>query len=126
MREPQALRSSLRGLGWARLIAATMVLAAGALLRYADGFHFDVLPFATAALAAGLISGILLVGSAHVIDLQRFAWLQIYVDVALVTGIIAASGGPRSVFRIPYAFSPRTIIVDDFRPASSPGLASSI
>ena len=121
VREPQALRSSLRGLGWARLIAAAMVLAAGALLRYADGFHFDVLPFATTALAAGLISGVLLVGSAHVTDLQRFAWLQIYVDVALVTGIIAASGGPRSVFTFLYVL---TVLEGCFLAARPGGLAA--
>ncbi len=32
---------------------------------------------------------------------------------------------PRSALRIPYAFSPPTVNVADFRPASSPGLASS-
>jgi len=121
VREPQALRSSLRGLGWARLIAAAMVLTAGALLRYADGFHFDFLPFAMAALAAALISGVLLVGSTHVIDLRRFAWLQIGVDVALVTGIIAASGGPRSVFTFLYVL---TVLEGCFLAARQGGLAA--
>jgi two-component system, NtrC family, sensor histidine kinase PilS len=98
-----------------------MVLTAGALLRYADGFHFDFLPFATAALAAALISGVLLVGSAHVIDLRRFAWLQIGVDVALVTGIIAASGGPRSVFTFLYVL---TVLEGCFLAARQGGLAA--
>jgi two-component system, NtrC family, sensor histidine kinase PilS len=105
VREPQALRSSLRGLGWARLITAAMLLAAGAVLRYAGGFHFDFLPFAMTILAAVLISAVLLLGSSHVTDHQRFAWLQICIDVALVTGIIAASGGPRSVFTFLYVLS---------------------
>jgi two-component system sensor histidine kinase PilS (NtrC family) len=98
-----------------------MVLTAGALLRYADGFHFDFLPFATAALAAALISGVLLVGSAHVIDLRRFAWLQIVVDVVLVTGIIAASGGPRSVFTFLYVL---TVLEGCFLAARQGGLAA--
>jgi len=82
-----------------------MLLVAGAMLRYAGGFQFDFLPFAMAILAAVLVSGVLLVGSSHVADHQRFAWLQICIDVALVTGIIAASGGPRSVFTFLYVLS---------------------
>ena len=61
--EPQPLRTSLRGLSWARLITAGMVLIAGTLLRYAGSFPFHLLPFVLAASAAGLVSCFLLIGS---------------------------------------------------------------
>jgi two-component system sensor histidine kinase PilS (NtrC family) len=103
--EPQPLRTSLRGLSWARLITAAMVLAAGAVLRYAGSFQFDFLFFALAVSVAGLVSCFLLVGSAHGADLRRFAWMQVCLDVALVTGIIAASGGSHSVFTFLYVLT---------------------
>ena len=102
---PSPSRTSLRGLSWARLITAAMVLSAGAGLRHAGSFSFDVLPFVIAVAAAGLVSCFLLVGSARAADLRRFSWVQICLDAALVTGIVAASGGPRSVFTFLYVLT---------------------
>ena len=103
--EPQPLRQSLRGLSWARLITAAMVVVAGAVLRYAGTFPFQFLPFTLAVSAAALVSCLLLVGSVHGADLRRFAWMQVCLDVALVTGIIAASGGSDSVFSFLYVLT---------------------
>ncbi|MBI1728558.1 MAG: PAS domain S-box protein [Candidatus Rokubacteria bacterium] len=103
--EPQSLRTSLRDLCWARLITAAMVLAAGAVLRYAGSFQFAFLFFALAVSVAGLVSCLLLIGSAHATDLRRFAWMQVCLDVALVTGIIAVTGGSRSVFTFLYVLT---------------------
>jgi two-component system sensor histidine kinase PilS (NtrC family) len=103
--EPQPLRTFLRGLSWARLFTAAIVLAAGAVLRYAGSFQFDFLFFGVAVSAAGLVSCFLLVGSARGADLRRIAWTQICLDVALVTGIIAASGGAQSVFAFLYVLT---------------------
>jgi two-component system, NtrC family, sensor histidine kinase PilS len=103
--EPQPLRTSLRELSWVRLITAAMVLAAGAILRYAGGFHFDFLPFVVAVSAAALMSCLLLMGGSRSVELRGFAWMQIGLDVALATGIIAASGGPRSVFTFLYVLT---------------------
>jgi len=103
--EPQPLRTSLRGLSWVRLVTAAMVLAAGAILRYAGSFHFDFLPFLVAVSAAALLSCLLLVGASRSAELRGFAWMQIGLDVALATGIIAASGGPRSVFTFLYVLT---------------------
>ena len=103
--EPQPLRQSLRGLSWARLITAAMVVVAGAVLRYAGSFPFQFLPFTLAVSAAALVSCLLLVGSVHGADLRRFAWMQVCLDVALVTGIIAASGGSDSVFSFLYVLT---------------------
>src|SRR5262249_59155880 len=50
----QLLRTTLRGLGWARLIAASLVLVAGVLLRFADAFSADFLPFVVTVATAGL------------------------------------------------------------------------
>jgi two-component system sensor histidine kinase PilS (NtrC family) len=105
LEEPQPLRASLRGLSWARLITAAMVLAAGAVLRYAGSFQFDFLLFGLAVLAAGLVSCLLLVGSGRGTDLRGFAWMQVCLDVALVTSIIAASGGSHSVFTFLYVLT---------------------
>jgi len=102
---PQPLRTFLRGLSWARLITAAIVLAAGAVLRYAGSFQFDFLFFGAAVSAAGLVSCFLLAGSARGADLRRFAWMQICLDVALVTGIIAASGGAQSIFTFLYVLT---------------------
>ena len=82
-----------------------MVLAAGAVLRYAGSFQFAFLFFALAVSVAGLVSCLLLIGSAHATDLRRFAWMQVCLDVALVTGIIAVTGGSRSVFTFLYVLT---------------------
>jgi two-component system sensor histidine kinase PilS (NtrC family) len=103
--EPQPLRTSLRGVSWARLITAAMVLAAGVVLRDAGSFQFDFPPFILAVAMAGLASCFLLIGNAHATDLRRFAWMHVCLDVALVTGIIAATGGARSIFTFLYVLT---------------------
>ena len=102
MEDRQLLRTTLRGLGWARLIAASLVLVAGVLLRFADAFSADFLPFVVTVATAGLVACLLLLGTTRSSELRGFAWMQICLDVALVTGIIAASGGSRSVFTFLY------------------------
>src|SRR5881296_4054 len=98
-----------------------MVLAAGAILRYAGGFHFDFLPFVVAVSAAALMSCLLLMGGSRSVELRGFAWLQIGLDVALATGIIAASGGSRSVFTFLYVL---TVLEGCFLAARPGGLAA--
>ncbi len=105
MEEPQPLRTSLRELSWVRLITAAMVLAVGAILRYAGGFHFDFLLFVVAVSVAALMSCLLLMGGSRSVELRGFAWMEIGLDVALATGIIAASGGSRSVFTFLYVLT---------------------
>ena len=121
MEESQPLRATLRGLSWARLITAAMVLAAGAILRYAGAFPFDFLPFVAAVSAAALISCLLLIGRARSLELRGFAWMQICLDVALVTGIIASSGGSRSVFSFLYVL---TVLEGSFLLARRGGLVA--
>ena len=95
----------MRGLSWARLITAAMVLAAGAVLRYAGSFEFDFLPFALSVSVVALVSCLLLIGSLRATSFRRFVWMQVCLDVALVTGIIATSGGSHSVFTFLYVLT---------------------
>ena len=82
-----------------------MVLAAGGGLRYAGSLRFDFLSFALAVSIAGLVSGFLMIGSPRATVLRRFAWLQVCLDVVLVTAIIAATGGSRSAFTFLYVLT---------------------
>ncbi len=88
----------LWGLNRARLLTAAIVLAVGALLRFADAFPYPFGPFSLAATGAGLSSLLLPVTDRLGLSLNRAAWLQFCLDTLLITAIIAASGGPRSVF----------------------------
>jgi two-component system sensor histidine kinase PilS (NtrC family) len=93
-----SLREALFGLNRARLIAAALVLLVGGLLRQADVFPYPFGPFAMAVLAAAIACAILPLGHAFMVSPRRFAQFQLTLDVAVVTAIVAASGGARSLF----------------------------
>src|SRR5262245_38364718 len=46
-----------------------------------------------------------LVGPASATSSRHFAWLQIVLDTALVTAIVATTGGPRSFFTFLYVLT---------------------
>ena len=121
MEDRQLLRATLRELGWARLLAATLVLVAGVLLRFADAFPAEFPPFVVTVTTAALVACLLLLGTARSTELRGFAWMQICLDVALVTGIIAASGGSRSVFTFLYIL---TVLEGSFLLARPGGLVA--
>jgi len=81
---------------------AVLVLGAGVALRYADALPFHFPLFLLAAGGSALTSLPLLLGPLRVPDPRRFAWLQLSLDVVLVTAIVATSGGPRSLFTFIY------------------------
>src|SRR5262249_8271681 len=87
----------LRGVFWARLGVAALLLPLGTVLPDAmmPGINHGVLVMSL--LTAVISSGALLLGSplAHP---RRIAWLVALLDVALVTAVVAATGGPRPVF----------------------------
>jgi two-component system sensor histidine kinase PilS (NtrC family) len=88
---------AFRRIAWARL-AAVAPLAAGVTLLPSDllpARHTDVLVIAL--VAAALSSGGLLVLGPPA-RLQRVAWLVCFLDVAIVTAVVAATGGARSIF----------------------------
>ena len=91
----------LRGVFWARLGVAALLLPLGTVLPDAmmPGINHGVLVMSL--LTAVISSGALLLGSplAHP---RRIAWLVALLDVALVTAVVAATGGARSIFAFLY------------------------
>ncbi len=90
--------TSLRGLNRARLITAAVVLAVGTLLDSFRTFPFPLGPFAAAVAGMGLACLVLPLGKARARDPRRFAWFQLCLDVVLVTGVVASTGGLQSIF----------------------------
>jgi two-component system sensor histidine kinase PilS (NtrC family) len=94
----------LRAFGLARLAVAALLLAIGPLLPE------DLMPdanrpvLALTLLAVVLTSGALSAFS-PVAKPTRIAWLVCLLDTALVTAVVAATGGPRSIFAFMYVLS---------------------
>lgn len=98
MPKSQALRSSLWGLNRARLLTAAIVLAVGALLRFTEAFPYAFGPFAMTVLGGAAACLVLPIADRHGVPLERIVWVQFGLDALFITGIVTASGGPRSVF----------------------------
>jgi two-component system sensor histidine kinase PilS (NtrC family) len=98
------LRTPLRGLNQARLFAAALVLAVGAVLENLSAFPGAFTFFALASAAAALISLVLVLADPQPRPgrARRFGWMLLTLDVVLVTALVASSGGPRSVFTFVY------------------------
>src|SRR5260370_8657842 len=92
----------LRGVFWARLAVAALLLPLGILLPegMTPGMNHSVLALALLTVAAS--SGALLFGP-PLAPPRRIAWLIPLLDVALVTGVVAATGGARATFTFPSA-----------------------
>src|SRR5262245_23899180 len=73
-------------------------MAVGLLLRLVGAFPHPFGPFTWAVLGAGAACGMLPVAQAGGADPRRFARLQVGLDLALATAILATSGGSRSMF----------------------------
>src|SRR2546421_136672 len=91
----------LRGVFWARLGLAALLLPLGSLLptEMTPGINHGVL--ALALLTVATSSGGFLFGP-PLARPRRIAWLIALLDVALVTGVVAATGGARSIFTFLY------------------------
>jgi len=94
----------LRGFSWARLALAALLLTLGPFVPA------DLMPgkqpaiLALALLVAVASSGaLLLVGS--VAQPRHVAWLICLLDVVLITAVVAATGGARSMFAFLYVLS---------------------
>jgi len=101
----QIVWTSLWGLNRARLITAAVVLAIGALVQYPNAFPLSFGRLVATVLVMTLACLLLPMGSSRLTDPRRFARLQVTLDVMLVTGIVAASGGVRSIFVPLYVLS---------------------
>lgn len=91
----------LRGVFWARLGVAGLLLPLGTALPDAmmPGINHGVLVMSL--LTVVISSGGLLLGS-PLTHPRRIAWLVALLDVALVTAVVAATGGARSIFTFLY------------------------
>ena len=94
----QTTWNALWGLNRARLMTSAVILAIGALLRYLDTFPFRFRPFAFAVAGIGVACLLLPLGKPWLRDPRRFAWFQLVLDVVLITGVVATTGGPESIF----------------------------
>src|SRR5919197_4866736 len=91
----------LRGVFWARLGVAALLLPLGTVLPDAmmPGINHGVLVLSL--LTAVISSGGLLLGP-PLTHPRRIAWLVALLDVALITAVVPATGGPRSIFTFLY------------------------
>jgi two-component system sensor histidine kinase PilS (NtrC family) len=94
----------LRGLGFARLGVAAVLLAVGALLpeELVPDAHHEILGLALLVVVA---SSAVLVLLRPLTRPHRLAWLVCLLDTALVTSVVAATGGARSMFTFLYVLS---------------------
>ena len=92
------LRPSLSSLNRARLIAVVAVPVISGLLRHAGAFPYALGPFAVAVVGAVAACAIWPLAQARIHDPRAFARVQLALDVALVSVIVATTGGVRSVF----------------------------
>jgi two-component system, NtrC family, sensor histidine kinase PilS len=94
----------LRGFGLARLGVAALLLALGPLLPE------DMMPGANRGILALTLLTVFVTSGALVAFTPiarplRIAWLICLLDSALVTAVVAATGGPRSIFAFLYVLS---------------------
>ena len=98
MPKSSALRPSLWGLNRARLLTAAIVLAVGALLRFAEAFPYAFGTFAMTVLGGAAACLVLPLAERRGVPAERIAWAQFGLDAVLITVIVTASGGPQSIF----------------------------
>ena len=91
----------LRGVFWARLALAGLLLPIGALLpeEMVPGINHGVLLLSLVMIVAS--SGGFLLGPPPARP-RRIAWLIALLDVAIITAVVAATGGARSMFTFLY------------------------
>jgi two-component system sensor histidine kinase PilS (NtrC family) len=91
----------LRGVFWARLGVAGVLLPLGSLLppELMPGINHA---FLALCLAAVVISSVTLLLSPETTRPRHLAWLIAILDVAIVTAVVASTGGARSIFTFLY------------------------
>jgi two-component system sensor histidine kinase PilS (NtrC family) len=94
----------LRGFGLARLVVAALLLAVGPALpgELIPDTNRGILALALMVVvgSSGMLIALAPTGRSH-----RLAWLVCLLDAALVTAVVAATGGPRSIFAFLYVLS---------------------
>ena len=94
----------LRGFGLARLGVAALLLALGPLLpeELMPGANRNILAL---SLIAVVVTSVALTAFTPAARPLRIAWLICMLDTALVTAVVAATGGARSIFAFLYVLS---------------------
>jgi two-component system, NtrC family, sensor histidine kinase PilS len=94
----------LRGFGLARLGVAALLLALGPMLpeELMPGANRSILALSllTVVVTSGALAAV-----TPVVRPLRVAWLICLLDTTLVTAVVAATGGPRSIFAFLYVLS---------------------
>jgi two-component system sensor histidine kinase PilS (NtrC family) len=93
--------SLLRGVFWARLAVAGLLLPLGSLLpdEMMPGTNHAIL---AVSLATVVLSSVALLLSLPMARPRHMAWLISLLDVAIVTAVVASTGGARSMFTFLY------------------------
>jgi two-component system sensor histidine kinase PilS (NtrC family) len=94
----------LRGFCWARLALAAVLLALAPAVSGDAESEMNPTTLSVALLAAVLSSGAVLLLT-PLSKPRRMAWLMCLLDAALITAVVAATGGPRSLFTFLYVLS---------------------
>jgi two-component system sensor histidine kinase PilS (NtrC family) len=94
----------LRGFCWARLALAAVLLALAPAVSGDAESEMNPTTLSVALLAALLSSGAVLLLT-PLSKPRRMAWLMCLLDAALITAVVAATGGPRSLFTFLYVLS---------------------
>lgn len=94
----------LRGFSWTRLGLAALLLALRPLLP-SDLIPGEQPAVLSLALLVAVASSVALLLFGDVTDPRHLAWLFSLLDVALITAIVAATGGARSIFAFLYVLS---------------------
>ena len=101
--EAEVLRRRISTYILIRLALATLFLGFAAFLTFGAewsaldaGRFFDLVAVTLALLALSAA------GLARVPRLDRFAWMQLMVDTAIVTAVVSQTGGSKSVFTVLY------------------------
>lgn len=91
----------LRAVFWARLGVAGLLLPLGSLLptEMMPGANHAILAI---SLATVVLSSVALLLSLPTARPRQLAWLVALLDVAIVTAVVASTGGPRSMFTFLY------------------------
>ena len=101
--KPLNISGFLRGFAWARLGLAALLLALGPLM--ASGLMPGETGILALALSVAVASSLALIIFGPPAEPGRMAWLFCLLDAALITAVVAATGGAHSVFAFLYVLS---------------------
>ncbi|MBF8287888.1 MAG: hypothetical protein HW381_996, partial [Candidatus Rokubacteria bacterium] len=101
--KPLNISGFLRGFAWVRLGLAALLLALGPFA--ASGLMAGETWILALALALALASSLALIIFSPLGEPGRIAWLFCLLDAALITAVVAATGGAHSVFAFLYVLS---------------------